>query len=163
MLVGYEITTKAGHTVVSTSEWKVELAPRHYYDTAADRQHWDSKTRVYGAIDTFAAEANELLEANGATPVWGQGDGFKSDETRAAHMKEYRHLKGMAVNQARVGLMAALEVITTFIGAEPVAKVRFSMNAGCSACPCSPGYILDARLEAAHVPIDLWFEEVSER
>jgi len=40
--------------------------------------------------------------------------------------------------------------------------LRFSLKAGCSSCPCSPGFVMGGLVRHGYKPQDIWIATVSE-
>src|SRR3982750_600975 len=124
----------ARRTDITTDDWKAIIVKRDN----SNMRHWDSNTRLYGAINTFSPDLEEKIHENACSPAWGDGDGF-TEETRAAHMTEYRRLKRQALAQAKASLVLPIEFLHAHLARfgtdKPTAK--FSSNAGCSMCACS--------------------------
>lgn len=149
--------TGSGRYEISTDEWKVTVVKR----ARDDVRQWNAKTRLYGAITALAAEADAKLDENIMRPAYGEGDGF-TDEERAAHMKEYARLKRVALVMTKAALVAPLVALHAQLGGPgtDTPTVSFSKNAGCSMCPCSPGFILSTRWTLNGAPVDVWFEQI---
>lgn len=146
-------TTSPGRVLVTTSDWTATVVTRHYSNNQR------TKTRVYGAIDTFAADENALVDVNALKPVSLTGhDDFESQAARDAHMKEYRRLARATTARARETLSAALPTVLRSLDQESVDVERFSKNAGCTMCSCSPGFVLDRRLTLNGKAVDVWFD-----
>src|SRR5512144_2366693 len=96
-------------TELSVDDWKA-LVVKRSYDT--DR-HFNSMTRVYGAISTFATDLDEKIYANACNPAWGEGDGFTEDQ-RVAHMKEYRELKRTALSKVKEELAKPIALLHAY-------------------------------------------------
>lgn len=144
-----------GRYEISTSDWTATVVKRMH---STDRE-WNSCTRVYGAVSTFAPELDAKLDENIATPAWGEGDGF-TQEAREAHMKEYRKLKRDALAHVKLALTTPISALHAQLGRAGVEQptVKFSAKAGCSMCHCSPGHVLSTRWTLNGAPVDVWFE-----
>lgn len=147
----------ARRTEILTKTWKAIIVKR-VHDT---ERHWNSHTRVYGAVNTFAPELDEKIYENACSPAWGVGDGF-TEETRVAHMKAYRKLKHDALAQVRIELVQPLALLHAQLGrfGTDVPTTKFSAKAGCTMCACSPGHILSTRWTLTGAPVDVWFERI---
>lgn len=151
----YRIENRKDRVRLVTRDWTATLIKRR--STHLDeRQQYYAKTRVYGAVDTFAS--SELKAYDSAV----------SADPRANH----HTLRRAATSAARTGLLAALDTLASedifnvnfhdlvtgeIHPSEDTFKVKFSSKAGCS-CGCSPGFIVDGdvlRVHGAHV--DVWF------
>lgn len=143
---------------MSTNGWKVTVVKRSH----GSQTYWNSKTRIYGAVDALAADAAAKLDTNASRPAYGEGDGF-TDEGRAAHLSEYKRLKSAAIAAVKVALVEPLIALHEQLGrpGTDVPTTSFSMRAGCSTCPCSPGFILNTRWTLNGNPVDVWFESVA--
>jgi len=143
-------------TEISCGDWKAIIVKR-VHDT--DR-HWNSMTRVYGAIATFAPDLEEKIYENACKPAWGDGDGFTEDE-RNAHMKAYRALKAKALKDVKLALIGPIALLHAYglgrLGID-APTAHFSSKAGCSMCACSPGHVLSTRWTLVGSPVDVWFE-----
>lgn len=153
-------TTSYGRTRLTVGDYALVIVPR----TVEDRSVW-SATRLYGAVDTLGGELGELFDANERRPVTRNGqDDFGSDAERDAHMKEYRSLKRQLIAHVKARVN---EVFEQFAAADTKLFVRrpitlkFSKSAGCTMCPCSPGFVLDTTVVYAGEPVDLWLERVT--
>lgn len=133
-------TTRNGRELTGTvvllkdgTEILVTLVPRTYdrYNKRAFR----AKPRLYGATDTLIAD----LKAQEPRYVACTFDD-STDEEKAAE-KAWLSWRRKALRTCTRRLKELLPTLAVLgIDAE---NARFSYNAGCSTCPCSPGYVLD--------------------
>lgn len=154
-------TTSYGRERITIGDYALVIVPRDL----DDRHAW-KPTRLFGAIETLGGELSVLLEANASKPVRRLGrDDFANDAERNAHMREYRSLKHRLT--AHVRAQAAV-VLDPFVSNTPhlvglnSTKMKFSNNAGCTMCPCSPGFILQRVVLYRDRPVDLWIENAVE-
>lgn len=121
-------------------------SPRQYY----------TKTRVYVSLTGV-----DLPEP----PPYGSTRGDGSDEDKAwkaynkAEEQAMRNLITAALPALKVwGLVPQDTIATKNTPGHTGTKIAFSRKAGCSMCPCSPGFIVQSntlgRLD--HVPADIW-------
>lgn len=142
-------------TIITTDGWQATILRRKWENDNS----WQAKTRVYGAVTTFAPDLDEKIMQNAFTD-----DTHFTEEERAAHITAYRKLKGAAIKDAKAALTKPLSVIRAYGIASidsPVPALRFSMYAGCTMCPCSPGFVLDLRWCLVGDPVDIWFERIA--
>ena len=152
-------TTSYGRERITIGDYSLVIVPRD----CAERHAW-KPTRVHGAIDALGGELAELLEVNSMKPVSGPGrDDFANDAERNAHMREYRLVKRRLTAHVREQLV---EIFETFDAATPAllglrdTKMKFSIHAGCTMCPCSPGFILSNTVIYRGEPVDIHVEKV---
>lgn len=141
-------------TVIVMDDWRAVILQRRWESDNA----WNARTRVFGAVTTFAPDLDDKIYKNAFTSAVS----FNASE-RAAHMSEYRKLKSAAIKQTKAALVKPLGVLRTYIASveSPVPAPRFSMHAGCTMCPCSPGFVLDLRWTLNGNPVDVWFERIT--
>lgn len=142
-------------TVIVMDDWRAVILQRK----RESDNSWHAKTRVFGAVTTFAPDLDDKIYKNAFT-----NDASFTEEERAAHMSEYRKLKSAAIKQTKNALVKPLGVLRAYGLASidsPVPAPRFSMHAGCTMCPCSPGFVLDLRWTLNGNPVDVWFERVT--
>lgn len=141
-----------------------ELIARPYTDTPRD---YNKTTRVFGAADYLAPELNAEVERWTCTPVV-HGPADRTDAENAI-MKSYGRARRALVRHLNVEVPRAVEqAIAELRSAGHVVRVngsltnhyviasKFSVRAGCSMCPCSPGFVLDVRITVDGRPVDLW-------
>lgn len=119
------------------------------------------RTRFYGAVESFSdaqdPTAGEFLyDEKTNTQQWNELSGSEQDEMKA-RLKVYAAYKRKALKEAREGL----KVLSEQLFSEDYAKFRFSQKAGCSMCPCSPGFVADRTFYVGQVPKDFWVRKVS--
>jgi hypothetical protein len=134
-----------------------------YRGTAMERYTAEGRktSRVYGALDTLVPELMALEPFIGyGIPLAGP-DRSADDTTRSAMWNAW---KRETVKEGAARLRAVLRDVLAELIAEGLAeytlpeKITFSQKAGCTLCPCSPGFVLDIRYAFDHRPIDLWIE-----
>lgn len=136
---------------VETLDWKAALITR---DIRTERSREVYKTtRVYGAQDAFV-------------------EGFSDEETRLfkaipnfeVRDPDLARFQRASNKTARVGILGMVPELVEVLGAfgcrvlVPAAlDAKFSMKAGCSMCPCSPGFVLTERLLVDGAGFDIHF------
>jgi hypothetical protein len=137
----------------------VTLVPR---GRGSGRRVLYAKTRVYGAIEALGPDLAALepkwvsepvgREVDAATKLQGKiwrawRDGTKNivGERLSALVSEFETKVGPVISRASLNELRS-------------AKTTFSYNAGCSSCPCSPGFILDGIVKDADgfTPTDIF-------
>lgn len=153
-------TTHYGRERITIGDYALVIVPRSHGDRYAMKP-----TRLFGATDTLGGELVELLEINIMKPVDGPGrDDFANDAERNAHMREYRSLKRRLtahVREQAAEILAGFAVVIPDLG-EPAISLKFSIHAGCTMCPCSPGYIMNRTVLRNGQPVDLHLEKASD-
>lgn len=131
-------------------QYSVSAVARHFGDRG-----YDSKTRVYGAID--ALEPELLAEADRWTtvPVTAQLQSEDPDEAKRI-MRGYNSAKRAATKATKQKLEALLGSMSDVFGRKPEVQT-FSIKAGCS-CGCSPGFILTSTLVYEGRTVDLFVD-----
>lgn len=133
----------------------VRVRPRPFN---VSQREYNSKTRVYGAIESLASAKFAEVERWTETPVTAQLERTNPREA-VRIMRGYRSARRAAVTESRVKLVELLaHLVTVLDGSEPPTVARFSTKAGCS-CDCSPGFILNERVTVNGVPTDIWISE----
>ena len=141
------------------------------YRRGEDAKPWTREgrktTRVFGATDTLAPElmklepfANNNGEGYYSIPVKEDPRFTTEDAVRSAMWNAWKR-ETTKVLSARIVevLVAALKPVGGESDYElPGESPKFSQKAGCSMCPCSPGFVLDVRMTHNGVPVDLWIE-----
>lgn len=164
------ITTANGPAIVSSEKqhgrtrWTVETldATATFVPRMPSRRtsEWLAATRVYSALDAFTDAAWDDREAElvrDAVRRETAGELTGKCPTLAAHQR-------VGLKLARAGLEATLpELLAALRGAGRNVVVpaefvaRWSLRAGCSMCPCSPGHVLSFRLLIDGSPYDVYF------
>lgn len=154
-------TTKHGMPTVTIGEHRLTLVPRDPFTDPRGR--W-TKSRLYGAVDVLGGEANEALEVNAARPASPHGvDDFRSQAERDEHMREYRALRRKVIKTVKAQLPTIFaRFAEAGVDGLTVEKMAFSINAGCTMCPCSPGFIFAGSVTYAGRPVDVHLESVNE-
>lgn len=151
-------TTHYGRERITVGDHALVIVPRD----RTERHVW-KPTRLFGAIDTLGGELNALLDVNTDRPVSGPGrDDFANDTERDAHMREYRSLKRRLtahVRERSAEILAGFSTVVSDLGESEI-SMKFSTHAGCTVCPCSPGFILGSTVTYNGTPVDLWLEPV---
>ncbi len=134
---------------IETLDFKVSLVFRTHDGRSRD---YFKSSRVYGSlpvfVDGFDAEENRL---------------FAAIPDMAVKDKALASFQRAAVKTARVGLLELLPVIADALRAaghtvvSVPTEAKFSKKAGCAMCPCSPGFVLDTRLNVDGRGVDLHF------
>lgn len=127
---------------------RVTLVPR---SPAGDRRTYNSKTRVYGAVEALGAD----LAALEPKRVFVESD--SADKLRSKIWRAWRDGTKAIVSErlselvSRLGTKVGISVSELSSDA-----VTFSYKAGCS-CGCSPGFILDGRVRDGYssIPADI--------
>lgn len=148
-----------GRTVITAGDYQLLLVPRSR--NGNPRETW-AKTRLYGAVDTLGGELHAALDVNCERPVIGPNlDDFASDTERDAHMKAYRVLFTRVTHHVKAQLVDIFASFTES-GIEihnlTTKGIKFSSNAGCTMCKCSPGFILANTVTYLETPVDLWLD-----
>lgn len=126
----------------------------------------EKATRIYGAVDAFAAEqlaaepySGEHLYDEKIQPAMWAALGEDGQAEMTAKLKEYRAWKRQTIKVARQGLTDLLTELAQTEGWDiRDTKLTFSVHAGCS-CPCSPGFILAPgayNTALGYLPVDLF-------
>lgn len=135
---------------VETLDWSVRLVSRSWSVERTAKQYF-AKTRVFGALDAFvpgfSAEETRLHQA------------ITDHDTKDKALSSFQRASNRAVNAALPGFMFELSDVLSSLGMsmwglvpthssdETELTSKFSMRAGCSMCPCSPGHVLSRRVE----------------
>lgn len=127
------------------------------FQRKANGRSYNSKSRVYGACDELIADLNAVEPTYISSTNENSTDAERVQEKlwlawRAAGKKvAQKRLTEIltAVNDANLGLYG--------LDASTVKGMTFSFKAGCSMCPCSPGFILNGRvLLDGWLPVDMF-------
>ena len=155
---------------VEIDGYKITLRERvyPYNGNYSDRREYHQTTRVYGAIDALVPEfmADEPFQGISipGTPT------TEHDKMRASVWNAW---KRATTKEAGVRLTALLRELTGYgalrMPAEAVQSVKFSQKAGCTMCPCSPGFVLGATVHSQRAgrnsglehgnPVDIYIEK----
>ena len=117
-----------------------------------------ANSRVYGAADALVADLNAL------EPEWvHEAKGVVYDDATVLKGKVWRKWRDSTKKVAGQRLSAVLDALAGVEGLilPPSTKVTFSYRAGCSSCPCSPGFILDGGVYVNGTRMDLHISELS--
>jgi hypothetical protein len=109
----------------------VSLRPRSHYGRT-----YRANARIYGATDTL------IPAVNAAEPRFVAYTDAKSSPEDVADEKAWLSWRRKAVTATTKRLNALLPALSPIIG--EVGRAKFSYNAGCSTCKCSPGYVTDS-------------------
>ena len=116
-------------------------------------------SRVYGVLESLVPELMALEPfTDTVIPVSGP-DRSADDNVRAAMWNAWRReTVGAGRHQLRLVLRDVFaELIAAGLGEYILPeKINFNQKAGCTLCPCSPGFVLDVRYMFDHRPIDLF-------
>jgi len=155
----------------------VQINPRSFdYPTSYGEQRNNriKSTRVYGAVDTFAAVEMEsepyvgqFLFTERIQPGMWANMSEADREEMTVKITEWSTWKRNIAKLARAGAVAAL---TRLVGeqqfdyrpkkdSDTKIRMRFDQKAGCG-CGCSPGMVLEGQLvDANGSPVDIWIEK----
>lgn len=127
------------------TEFVLTLRPRTWH---RDRGY-NSKSRVYGATDALAPA---VLAQEPRYVAFTNAD---SSERDVADEKAWLSWRRRALTATTKALRSALPALAPVLGAS-ITDAKFSYNAGCSSCPCSPGYVLNGVVRVDGVPADVF-------
>lgn len=123
----------------------------------ASGRSYNSKSRVYGACDALIADLNAV------EPTYISSTNENSTDAERVQEKLWLAWRaaGKKVAQERLTeiLTAVNDADLKLWGLTPdtVKGMKFSFKAGCSMCPCSPGFILNGRvLLDGWLPVDMF-------
>lgn len=137
----YRVERREDRVRLVTSGWTATLVTRHWEGVRS----YGKRTIIYGAVDAFAPVESAAY------------DSAVSADPDTSHRK----LQRAATQHAGEVLRKALEVVLEYVEQDVTVKElapRFSANAGCSTCNCSPGFVLSTRLTVGGKPVDVWFD-----
>lgn len=128
-------------------KWTVRIMQRHFEKPSA----YYGNTRVYASIPTTVSLGAEH------PPYSVIGEDPEND-------KAWRAFNKLEDTTMQVLVRLALKATDSLLTGPSDYKVSFSRKAGCSMCPCSPGYILRAgqggmAFRFNHTPVDMWISE----
>ena len=161
------ITTSNGQTksIAIIGDYRITITERRH---TTNREYF-AATRVYGAIEALVPEfvAEE--------PYQGISIPFKPesavDKMRASVWNAW---KRATTAEAANRLVMILDKLSGLEGIEvaesAIASVKFSQKAGCTSCPCSPGFVLGGHVCSddqrgsypVSRPVDMWIENWTE-
>ncbi len=146
-----EVASSAQSGLPKNAEWRVTFEDGvqavGYHAGVAAKVRFEP--RVYGALDALVPDLMELEPYRGyAIPVSGRD---RADELRS---KIWAAWKRGVVAEAKARLIQLLEAVTDE-DIDPK-QITFSINAGCSSCPCSPGFIVKG-VDSLHGLSSIWF------
>lgn len=161
------ITTSNGQTksIVIIGDYRITLSERRH----TTNREFFATTRVYGAIDAM------VPEFTAEEPYQGISIPFKpegaQDKMRASVWNAWkRATTAEAANRLAMVLdkLAGMEGLN--VSEEAIASIKFSQKAGCTMCPCSPGFVLGAQIRSddqrgtypVSRPVDLFIENWTE-
>lgn len=148
-----------GRTIITVGDYRLLLVPRARNGNLRDT--W-AKTRLYGAVDVLGGELNEKLTVNCARHVSETGnDDFRTQDERDAHMREYRALRRQLNRHVKTQFTDIIERHIQpghQLDGLTAEKMKFSINAGCTMCSCSPGFILSMCVTHGRTPVDIWLK-----
>jgi len=115
----------------------VTLIERHYGSSASEKREYRQTSRVYGAIDALvpeftAEEPYANIAITGETTL---------DKMRGSVWNAWkRATTAETINR----LVPILEQLGRMDGVKvpSVSGIKFSQKAGCTMCPCSPGFVM---------------------
>ena len=123
-----------------------------------------ANTRVYPGDELARANSLTLAALDAVIAARSYASDANSTDPQVVELYKVRNA-AYAKGQVRVATAAVDWLIDQGhlrgVRARPVA--RFSVRAGCSVCDCSPGVILDTRMQAALTgvvtgPVDVWLK-----
>lgn len=126
--------------------------------SASSRRSYCANSRVYGAADALVADLNAV------EPEWvHEAKGVVYDDATVLRGKVWRKWRDSTKKVAGQRLSAVLGALAGVKGLvlPPSTKATFSYKAGCSSCPCSPGFILDGGVYVNGTRMDLHISELS--
>lgn len=140
------------------------------------RKNRDKTTRVYGALDALAAAemaqepfVGEFLFTAKEQPTryarLDDVDRAKMDR-KVAEWRKWRNATVKAARERLAPLLVRFIAENDFNyvpkkATDTKVRMHFSIYAGCSSCPCSPGLVLEGQLKDAEgTPVDLWVEPI---
>jgi hypothetical protein len=146
---------------VRIGEFVVTLRAKGLHETNSYR----SKTRVFGACDELVADLNAI------EPTYIPRTDDRSTDVERVQEKMWRAWRD---NTKRVA-QARLTELLIELAEQPaddrsglvlpdvaeLTALRFSYRAGCSSCPCSPGFIMGGLIRIGYTPQDIWITPVS--
>lgn len=130
-------------------------------------------TRVYGAVDTWAKAEDDAMPYAGEWLYTAKeqprlyAELSEADrEVMDAKVAEYQTWKKNTLKVAREGMKPAILELLDATDLVFIPKVEgqaprfgFSIHAGCSSCPCSPGFVLNGQVRNAdNQVVDLYFD-----
>lgn len=169
-LVRYRYTSNANGVPfngVRVGEFVVTFRAKGLYETNSYR----SKTRVFGACDELVADLNAI------EPKYIPFTDELSSDVTVVEEKLWRTWRDSTRKVAQARLVALLDELHTIVGAHTghvysdelrlpsyalLTALRFSYKAGCSDCPCSPGFIMGGPVMIGFKPQDIWITPVSD-
>lgn len=121
----------SGQVVVLADGTTVLVSPSERTYDRHNKRAYRAMPRVYGACDNLVPALNAA-----EPPYVAYTNADSTDEEIAAEKAwlSWRRRALRATTAQMAELLAAL--------GQSQAKATFSYNAGCSSCPCSPGYII---------------------
>jgi len=150
-------------SIVIIGDFRITLTQRRRGGgwTAADRREFDQTTRVFGAIDALVPEfaADEPFQGI-AIPFKPEG---AQDKMRASVWNAWKRATTAEAANRLVMLLDKLSGMEGIsVPEDAIASVKFSQKAGCTMCPCSPGFVLGDRVRSnqdnENGPVDMWIE-----
>lgn len=113
----------------------------------SNRSSMNAKTRVYGACDDLVADLNEMEPPYIAfTDEHSPATDRVAEKMWRAWRDETKKVAGERLGKLLTAL-AERGVEGLELGEVVNGPIKFSYKAGCSVCPCSPGFILDGQVE----------------
>lgn len=108
-----------------------------------ERGSFTKATRVYGAMDALAPELMALEPFTDYAIPMPSVDRSAEDNMRA---KMWEAWKREATKVVADRLETLLEDVQRSGHINGVSRGKFSQKAGCTMCPCSPGFVLEGRV-----------------
>lgn len=148
---------KNGHYQVCGSKFKVHLVIRPFPSGRDSRSYW-AKVRAYGVLDAFVPgfsdrETELVREANDRNPDVKDPVLAAFQRRSINDAKEYMQHNGVLATIAEALRECGIEIVLPQFD-----EWKFSIKAGCSMCPCSPGFIGQDRMLFNGRPVDLFFD-----
>ena len=132
----------------------VSLRPRNYGDRS-----YQSKSRVYGAIDTLVPDLNALEPQY--VPEFVGYDYDDATRLKGKIWRAWRDGTKKVAQQRLADLMERLAAAQPEGVSIPTGDITFSYKAGCS-CGCSPGFILSATARNGYRNADIFLSTLGD-
>lgn len=120
-------------TEITLPAFEITEIQRQRWSRHEDRAYNAANVRIFGALDVLVPE---LMAAEPFT----DRALFDDNPEDVADLKVWKAWRRKTLIAGKKALVKALEAHYGVIWIDP-ADIRFSDNAGCSGCPCSPGFL----------------------